>query len=209
MRPTPSSGSRPSPGRSPAACSCPTARPTSRAAARCWGRCPGEVVAAAFAVFNPEAVVPSGRVRLGQRRRAHHLRRPDHGRRGPARARPRRRARRARPGHRAARPGRWRRCGPRASRCSPGSSASGCRAIRWVTCGAWPTCCASTAATPTPRRGRRPASTRRRSACSRSSTGACPMRTYIRTRAWSDGQLDEAEGRLVGAWPRGRRSAHR
>ena len=57
-------------------------------------------------------------------------------------------------------------------------------------------CCASTAATPTRRPGPRPGSTPPRSGCSPSSTGACPLRTYIRTRAWSDEQLDAAEARL-------------
>ncbi len=43
--------------------------------------------------------------------------------------------------------------------------------------------------------------------CSPSSTGAFPLRTYIRTRAWSDEQLDAAEARLSDAGPGGRRRA--
>ncbi len=35
-----------------------------------------------------------------------------------------------------------------------------------------------------------------------------PMRTYIRTRAWSDTDLDEAEARLGGARSGGRRRVH-
>ena len=35
-----------------------------------------------------------------------------------------------------------------------------------------------------------------------------PMRTYVRTRAWSAAQLDAAEDASVGARPRGRRRAH-
>ena len=43
------------------------------------GQVPGEVVAAAFGVFNPEAVVPGGPVRVEQGGRPHHLRRANEG----------------------------------------------------------------------------------------------------------------------------------
>ena len=55
---------------------------------------------------------------------------------------------------------------------------------------------ASTEATPTPRRGRRPAWTPPRSGLLTELYWGLPLRTYVRTRAWSDGQLDAAEGRL-------------
>ena len=114
-----------------------------------------------------------GRVRLDQGGRAHHLRGAHAGCGRPAGAGPRARARRV-----------W--TGATELLAAGGGSAAArgqaalrrpaqprpARAIRWATCGAWPTCCASTAATPTRRRGRRPASTPPRSGCSPSSTGA-------------------------------------
>ena len=63
-------------------------------------------------------------------------------------------------------------------------------------CGAWPTCCASTAATPHRRLRSPPASTPPRSACSASCGGGWPMRSYSRTRAWTDAQFDAATERL-------------
>ena len=56
----------------------------------------------------------------GPGRRAHHLRRPDRRRGGPAGARPRCRAARGSAAPPSCWRRRWRRCGPRASRCSPG-----------------------------------------------------------------------------------------
>ena len=160
------------------------------------GQVPGELVASAFAVFNPAVVVPAvtygwtltdaaticaartdGAVGALARILGDE---PD----GLDRAIELLHA------------GDRRTCAPRAGRSTPGSRRSGCPARRWATPGAWPTSCASTGATPTPRRGPPPASTPPRSACSASSTGASPMRTYVRSRAWSDAELDAAEARL-------------
>ena len=82
-------------------------------------------------------------------------------------------------------------------------------ATRWATPGTSPTSCASTAATATPPRGSSPASTPPRSACSPSCSGACPMRSYVRSRAWSNDELDAAEARLVERGLAGRRRVHR
>ena len=165
------------------------------------GQVPGEVVAAAFGVFNPEAVVPSVSS-AGPRS----TRRPSAPRARAAR-RPSWRAfsvpsPRGSGSATALLPTPWRRCGRRASRSSPGSWASACRATRSATCGAWPTCCASTAATRTPRRGPRPGSMPPRSACSPSSTGASPCAATSAPAAWSDDAARRGRGAARGAGPR-------
>ena len=75
---------------------------TSRGSA--LGQAPGELVAAAFGVFNAEAVVPAVDLRLDAHRRADHRRGPPRRRGRPARAHPRAVARRHRPRQRAPRP---------------------------------------------------------------------------------------------------------
>ncbi len=65
------------------------------------------------------------------------------------------------------------------------------------TCGGWPTCCASTAATRTPRRGRLAGLDATEVGLLTELYWGLPLRSYIRTRAWSDAQLAAAEERLV------------
>ena len=139
----------------------------------CLGQVPGELVASAFAVFNPAAVVPSvsygwtltdaktiatartegavaqlerilGPEPEGLDRATEILRRAT----DPAAAR-------------------------RVDRCTRACSASASPAHRWATSGASATTCASSAATRTPQLGWRSGSTRPRSACSPSSSSAC------------------------------------
>ena len=137
---------------------------TSRGSA--LGQAPGHLVASAFAVFNPEIVVPCVEMgwSLTDAKTIAEARTPGRGR--AARPHPRRASRRASSAcsellarsRRAAAPG-----GPAA--CTRGCWRSGCRARRGATSGGTATCCASSAATPTRRRGRAPGSTRPRSAC--------------------------------------------
>ena len=207
--PTPSSGSRPARGRSPAACSCRTARPTSRAVARCWGRCRARWWPPPSPCSTPtRSCRPSSSGGPGSTRRPSAPPGP------PGAVAQLVRVLGAEPeglgratGAVGAR--RWRRCGPRASRCSPGSSSLGLpgdpMGDMWRLADLL-------------REYRGDAHTAAWTSAGLDATEVglltelywgLPMRSYIRTRAWSDAQLDEAEGRLVGTWPRGRRRAHR
>ena len=171
-------------------------RPTSAAAARCWGRCPGEVVAAAFGVFNPAVVVPSVAMGWALASRRDDVRGADRGRGRSAHADPRRRARRPRPARPSSCSGRTNRCARRAGRSTPGSSG-------WV-CPATPVGDAWRLAD----RLREFRGDAHIAAWSSEGFDATeiglltelywglPMRTYIRTRAWSDADLDAAEARL-------------
>ena len=161
------------------------------------GQVPGEVVAAAFAVFNPEAVVPSvefgwskvdapticaARTRgaVGQLERIL----------GPS---PDGLARATELLEAAVAPLR-----PEGKPLYAGLLGLGLPGDPLADAWRLADCCVSTAATPTRRPGRRPDSTPPRSGCSTEPYWGLPLRTYVRTRAWSDAQLDAAEARLVG-----------
>ena len=161
------------------------------------GQVPGEVVAAAFARVQPGRGGAGGAVGLDQGGCRDDLRRADPGRRGPARCACWARApdglgratellaRAVEPLRPEGKPlfaGLW----PRSARRPDG---------RHVAAGRHS--CASTAATRTSRRGPQPASTPPRSGLLTELYWGLPLRTYIRTRAWSDAELDAAEGRLV------------
>ena len=123
----------------------------------------------------------------------------------PARAHPRAVARRHRPRQRAPRPRRRpaRAVGPGALRRQPRPGPA--RARRSATCSASATSSASSAATATSPRGWPPATTPPRSACSPSSTGACPPAPTCAPGPGRDAQLDAAEARLADGRPHGRR----
>ncbi len=91
----------------------------------------------------------------------------------------------------------WPPCGPRVVRSTPGCAASGFRVTPWETCGAWPTACASSAATRTPAAWTSAGFDATEIGLLTELYWGLPLRTYVRTRAWSDGQLDAAEQRLV------------
>ena len=160
------------------------------------GQVPGEVIAAAFGVFNPEVVVPavaSGWARtdaaticaartagaVGQLRASSAMRPP------------------ASPAPASCSPGRRGRCGPRVARCSPGLASldlpgdpmgdawrhadmlreyrGDAHVAAWTAAGFDAT---EIGLLTEPYWG-------------------LPLRTYVRTRAWTDTQLDAAEARLV------------
>ena len=199
-------GFSPSPGSLPNGVQFPDGAAYFTSRGSVMGQVPGEVVAAAFAVFNPEAVIPA----VGF---------------GWTRSTPRpsvRRGRKVRSGNWSAvlgpepegladatelLDGAVSRRAPRASRCARGCRASACRAIRWATCGGWRTRSANTAATPTRRPGPRPVSTPPRSGCSPSSIGDCPCAP---TSAPGPGPTSSSRRPRTGstARPRRRRCLH-
>ena len=88
MPPTPALGFSPSPGSLPDGVQFPDGPAYFTSRGSVMGQVPGEVVAAAFAVFNPEAVVPAVDVRLEQGGCADHLRGAHQGCGRPTGARP-------------------------------------------------------------------------------------------------------------------------
>ena len=161
------------------------------------GQVPGEVIASAFGVFNPAVVVPAVDAGWALTDAADHLRGPHRGRHGAARADPRRRARRPRPGDRAAGAGRSTPLRPegraavrRPARARPARRSDGRRVA------ARPTCSASSGATPTSRRGPSAGFDATEIGLLTELYWGLPMRTYVRSRAWSNDDLDAAEARL-------------
>ena len=137
------------------------------------GQVPGELVAAAFAVFNPETVVPSVSLGWTLTDAATICAARDDGATRAAASHPRRRARRRRPGEGDPRPSSRHRCVPKAARCTPGCCRRRFPPTTSAPSGAWATCCVSSAAIRTPQRGSAPESTPPRSVCSASCTGDC------------------------------------
>ena len=118
----------------------------------CMGQVPGQVVASAFAVFNPAAVVPAvdygwtltDAPTIAAARTAGAI---------AQLVRVRVRSPTASGGRSTCCSGPTSRCAPRAARSTRGCSRSACPATPWATSGGSATCCASTGATPTLRRG--------------------------------------------------------
>ena len=77
----------------------------------------------------------------------------------------------------------------------------------WASSSSPATSSASSGATPTPRRGRRPGSTVPRSAIVSERYSGIPPRTYVRTRAWGTDRLDAAEERAHRRWAGSRATA--
>ena len=161
------------------------------------GQVAGEVVAAAFAVFNPAIVVPLVDVGWSMTDAATICAARRDGATAQLRAHPGRRARRPRPRDRAARRRPPWACGPRVGRCSPGWSPTAGPATRWATPGTSPTSCASTAATATPPSWIVAGIDATEIGLLTELFWGLPMRSYVRSRAWSNDELDAAEARLV------------
>jgi hypothetical protein len=85
----------------------------------------------------------------------------------------------------------------------PDSSPSAFPAIPSATCGASATASGSSGATPTSPPGSSAGFDATEIGLLTELYWGLPLRTYIRTRAWSDEDLDAAEARLVarGLWP--------
>ena len=176
----------------PPGSSCPTdpAYFTSRGSV--MGQVPGEVVSSAFAVFNPQAVIPSVAPSDGSTCDAATIcaARTGGGIGQLVRVLVRETAGLGE-GDRAPWPERPSRCVPRDDPLFAGLPCTWAyRLPRWVTCGDWPICCATPGANLTPPPGYRPASMRRRLACSRSCTGAPHPEAMCAPRAWSSEQLE-------------------
>ena len=137
------------------------------------GQVPGELVAAAFAVFNPAVVVPAVTYGWTLTDARDHLRRPRRRRDRSAPPHPGRRPARLGPGRRAAHQGRRRPLGRGATALRRASAPCGLPDDPIGRVWGSATSCVSTGATPTPSPGCRPASTRSRSGCSPSCSGAC------------------------------------
>ena len=105
-------------------------------------------------------------------------------------------ARGHRPRRRAAAPARRSRSSRGAARSSRGRCPSRCPASRWATCSASATACASSAATATSRHGSAAGFDAAEIGLLTELYWGMPSRTYVRTRAWSDDDLDAAEARL-------------
>ena len=161
------------------------------------GQVAGEVVAAAFGVFNPEVVVPlvelgwtrtdAATICAGARRRRHR----------PAATDPRRRAGGCRPRStsccsRAVEPLR-----PEGRPLYAGLRSLGdARRRRSARCGVWATCSASSAATRTSRPGSSAGLDATEIGLLSELYWGLPMRSYARTRAWTEAQFDAAHDRL-------------
>ena len=160
------------------------------------GQVPGEVIAAAFGVFNPAGRGPGRDARLDADRRDHHL--PGARRRGDraAAADPRRRAGRRRTASASCSPGPTDTLRPEGRPLYAGQRSQPSRTPRSARPGVSPTCCASTAATRT-RSPTRPAGfdATEIGLVSEQWWGLA-ARSYSRTRAWSEAEFDEATERL-------------